>query len=184
MTDRPVIRAWKIMRFIFSVSFIVAILALLNWMPELIQKQRLKQYPSVEAARKELNLGNLNLPTYIPERLNLAWPPSEVYAQELPFKAFIMNFAFQGKKEIGLIIRQTESKAPYTLDPSIKIRETAKGGGIDIRDRKAELVSAVCDLNTPCNRLQWDEGGITITLIGKCPAQELIKIATSMLPGI
>ena len=122
------------------------------------------------------------LPTYIPEDLNLAWPPSEIYAQDTPFRACIMHFTFRDRKEIGLLIQQVDSQAPYALEPLLKIREKKIVNTASVKKRKASLVSAVCDQDIPCNQLSWDEGNTTITLTGKIPARDIIRIAASMLP--
>jgi hypothetical protein len=175
-------RLRQLIHFSAIVFVLVAVLALLNWLPLILQKNRLQRFDSVEAARKVLHMQTIYLPTYIPETLNLAWPPSEIYAQDTPFSACIMHFTFRDRKEIGLMIQQADSQALYALEPLLRIREKKRANTVSVKNRKAVLVSAVCDQDIPCNQLSWDEGSTTITLTGKMPARDIIRIAASMLP--
>ena len=173
----------KLIFFTVTVLLITAILALLNWLPSLIQKRTMKRFSSIDSAKKELRLHRLFLPTYIPEDLHLVWPPAEMYGQEVPFSAFIIHLRYRDSRNIGLVIQQTDATAPYQIEPLIKISTKSKGSQIFVKDRKALLVPAICDENTPCNEISWNEDGTIITLICKCSAQEIVKIASSTLPG-
>ncbi|MDA8083388.1 MAG: DUF4367 domain-containing protein [Nitrospiraceae bacterium] len=175
-------RPHQFIKFGFIVFVMAAVLALLNWMPTLIQQHRLQRFGSIDEVRKELHISKIYLPTYIPEGLNLAWPPSEVYAQDTPFAACIMQFSFRGRKETELVIQQAAADAPYRLEPAIRIRKRDAGNTITVKDRKALFVRGVCDREVPCCQLTWDEGGTIITLTGKIPAREIVRIAASMLP--
>ena len=166
-----------------TILLVTAILAVLNWIPSLVQKQTMKRFSSIDIAKKELRIHRLFLPTYIPEGLHLVWPPAEIYAQEVPFNAFIMHLRYQDSRDIGLVIHQADAHAPYQIEPLIKIKTTTAGSQISIKDRKAVLVPAVCDGNVPCYEVSWDEDGTIITLICKCSAQDIVKIAASTLPG-
>jgi hypothetical protein len=183
MNSGPAFQIKKIVKFSGIVLFMVLILALLNWLPSIIQKHKLKKFDSVEAARKELHIKDIYLPTYIPEHLGLAWPPAEIYAQNSPFNAVIMHFDFKDKIETGLIIHQVDARAEYRIKPRMKIRQSREGRSISVKNRTALLVPSVCDNDSPCNQLSWTEDGTVLTLIGKFTAQELIKIGASMLPG-
>src|ERR1700690_208042 len=122
MNSGPAVQINKILKFSGIILFMLVILALLNWLPSLIQKHKLKKFDSVEAVRKELHIKEVYLPTYIPEHLGLAWPPAEIYAQNSPFNAIIMHFNFRDKEEIGLIIQQVDAGAQYQINPRIKTR--------------------------------------------------------------
>jgi hypothetical protein len=173
----------KIVLFVALLLFLTGLLALLNWFPLLMQDHKLKKYESVDAARKELRMRKIYLPTYIPEHLNLAWPPAEIYGQDVPFNAVITHLTYRGKKEIGLIIHQIDASENDRFEPRMKMRKEGAGTQIFIKDRKAVLVSAICYKNTPCNQVSWDEGGTVITLIGTFPARDIIRIASSMIAG-
>ncbi len=175
--------AIKLSLFVVTILLVTAILTVLNWLPSLVQKRTMKRFNSIDIARKELGLHRLFLPTYIPEDLHLVWPPEEIYAQEVPFSAFIMHLRYRDSRDIGLVIQQTDANAPYQIEPLIKIKTKTEGSQIFIKDRKALLVPAICDENTPCNEVSWNEDGTIITLICKCSAQEIVKIASSTLPG-
>ena len=166
-----------------TVFLVTAILTVLNWLPSIVQKRTMKRFPSLDSAQKELRLQRLFLPTYIPEDLHLVWPPDEIYAQEVPFSAFIIHLRHRDSRDIGLVIQQADANAPYQIEPLIKIKTKTEGSQIFIKDRKAVLIPAICDENTPCNEVSWNEDGTIITLICKCSAQEIVKIASSALPG-
>ena len=173
----------KLVLFMITILVVTAILTVLNWLPSLVQERTMKRFNSIDIAQKELRIHHLFLPTYIPEDLHLVWPPDEIYAQEVPFSAFIMHLRYRDNRAIGLVIQQTDANAPYEIEPLIKIKAKTEGSQIFIKDRKAVLVPAICDENTPCNEVSWNEDGTIITLICKCSAQEIVKIAASALPG-
>jgi len=178
---RPVLN--QFLEFGMIAALLAVVLVLLNWVPSLIQPHQLKRYGSVDAARKELSLLKVYLPTYIPEHLDLSWPPSEVYAQDAPFRACIMNFTYKESREIGLVIQQTDARATFTLDPVIKVKEKKKENTVYIKDRKAVLIAAVCEKDVPCMMISWEEGGTAISLTGKkISTQDIVRVAGSMLP--
>jgi hypothetical protein len=172
----------KIVMFASMVLFVVGLLSLLNWIPLIMQKQKLKSFSSPDAAAKELHIRKIYLPSYLPEHLNLTWPPAEIYGQDTPFGAVAMYLSFKQSQEIGLSLHQTDANAPYQLEPRLKIQTEKTARQIEIKGRKATLLVAVCDNNTPCSQLSWDEHGTVITVIGKFSAQDIIKIASSMIP--
>jgi hypothetical protein len=181
MKKRSLIRSLSL--FGLTVALVTGLLAVLNWLPSIMQKQTMKRFASVDAARKELRLKGPFLPTYIPEHLNLAWPPAEVYAQTVPFSAFIMHLHYKDRKETGLVIQQTDANAPYRIEPLMKIREKTGGSKITIKNRQADLVPALCEGDIPCSEISWNEDGTIITIICACSTQDAIKIASSTLPG-
>ncbi|NJD55362.1 MAG: hypothetical protein FIA94_03040 [Nitrospirae bacterium] len=172
----------RLLLFCLTVFLVTGVLAVLNWLPSLVQKQTMKKFSSIDAAEKQLRVKHLFLPTLIPEDLRIVWPPAEIYAQDVPFSAFIMHLKYKDSNGIGLVIQQTDADAPYQIEPLIKVKTVTAGSQIFIKDRKAVLVPAVCDDDIPCNEVSWNEGGTIITLICKCSAQEVVKIAASTLP--
>jgi len=173
----------KLFLFTITLLLVTATLTVLNWIPSLMQKQTMKRFSSIDIAKKELRIHRLFLPTYIPEDLLLVWPPAEIYAQEVPFRAFIMHLKYKDSDEVGLVMQQTDANAPYQIEPHIKIKTKTAGSQISVKDRKAILIPAICDDNVPCNEVSWNENGTIITLICKCSAQDIVKIAASTLPG-
>jgi len=174
----------KVALFAATILFVTVLLSLLNWIPLIIQKQKLKSFSSPDAAAKELHVRKIYLPSYLPEHLNLAWPPSEVYGQDTPFSAVIMHLSFKQRPEIGLALHQSDANASYQIEPRIKIRLGQTSRQVLLKGRRATLVPSFCDDTIPCNQLSWDEHGIIITLIGKFSAQDVIKIASSMIPDV
>jgi hypothetical protein len=173
----------KLLLFGVTVLLVTGLLTVLNWLPSLLQKQTMKRFSSLDTAEKELRMSHLFLPTYIPEDLRLVWPPSEIYAQEMPFRAFIMHLRYKDSSELGLVMQQTDANAPYRIEPHIKIKLRTSGSQISVKDRKAVLFPAICDDNIPCNEVTWNESGTIVTIICKCSAQDIVKIAASTLPG-
>ena len=177
----PMVR--QLLSFGLLIVLLAVVLNLLNWLPNLLNPHRLKRFSSIDAARKELNVEKIYLPTYMPEDLHLSWPPSDVYAQDTPFPAAIMHFTFKGSSDIGLVIQQAGKKAYYDFSPAIRITDRQKPVSILIKNRRADLASAECDSKVQCQIISWTEGKTIITLTGKVPAREIIKIASSMLSG-
>ena len=175
--------ATRLILFVITILLVTVILAVLNWIPSLVQKQTMKRFNTIDSAMKAFRMHRLFLPTYIPEDLHFVWPPAEIYAQEVPFSAFIMHFRYKDSREIGLVIQQADANAPYQIAPLIKIKTMTAGSQISIKNRKAVLQSAVCDGDVPCNEVSWNEDGTIITLICKCSAQDIVKIASSTLPS-
>ena len=180
-------KAWsfgqKLFLFAVTILLVTGLLTVLNWLPSLLQKKTMKRFSSIDSAEKELRMKHLFLPTYIPEDLRLVWPPAEIYAQEVPFRAFIMHLKYKGSDEVGLVMEQTDANAPYRIEPHIKIKTKTAGSQISVKNRKAVLIPAICDDNVPCNEVSWNENGTIITFICKCSAQDIVKIASSTLPG-
>ena len=168
--------------FAVAILLVAGLLTLLNIIPLIIQKQKLRSFSSPDAAVKDLRIRKIYLPSYLPEHLDLAWPPSEVYGQNTPFTAVAMYLSFRQTKELGLALHQSDAGAPYQLEPRIPIRPAQASREISLKGRRALLLPALCDEATPCYQLSWEENGTVITLIGKFPAQDIIKIASSMLP--
>jgi len=174
--------ARKTALFAATVLFVAGLLSLLNWVPLIMQKQKLKSFSSPDVAAKELHVRKIYLPSYLPEHLNLAWPPAEIYGQNTPFSAVAIYLVFKQSREIGLSLHQTDANAPYQLEPRLKVRTEKSVRQIVLKGRKATLLMAICDNDTPCSQLSWDENGTIITVIGKFSAQDVIKIASSMIP--
>ncbi len=174
--------ARKIVLFAATVLFVAGLLSLLNWIPLIMQKQKLRSFSSLDVAAKQLHIGKIYFPSYLPEHLNLAWPPAEIYGQDMPFGAVAMYLSFRHTEETGLILHQSDAGAPYQIEPRIKIRHGQNPVGLSLKGRQALLLPSVCDTNTPCNQLSWNEHGTMIIVIGKFPAQDVIKIANSMMP--
>jgi len=171
------------LRFGVFVLLLVGVLALLNWAPELLQSNGLKRFPTVDAAARELHTLHIYLPTYMPEDLHLALPPSEVFAQTSPFHASVLHFTFRDSAGIGLVIQQTTASAAFRIEPLLRLITEERHSEISLKGRSALLTNGPCGSGASCSRLSWREAGTDITLIGALPPQELIKIAASMLPG-
>jgi hypothetical protein len=170
-----------IMSFVILAGLLVFVLALLNWMPSLIEPEGFRKYGSIDAVRKKMNV-KVYLPAYIPEDLNIRWPPADIYAQRVPFPLVVMHFRYRNSNDIGLVIQEAQAGRQGPADSKIKIVRVEKQSRISIKGRDAVLISAVCDRETPCAQVSWNEQDITLSLTGKIAARDLIRIAGSMLP--
>ncbi len=169
--------------FLATILLITGILTLLNWIPSLMRGRTLSRYPTVDAAAKELRIGHIQLPAYIPEQLNLDWPPAEIYAQDTPFRAFIMHLRYRNSPTLGLVMHQIETSAPHRFMPRISLDATEPVRRVSVKDHPAMLLSGRCGDAVPCNQITWDDAGTTYTIVCKCSAQDIIKIAASCMPG-
>jgi hypothetical protein len=164
------------------ITLLVVILEIINWMPSIIEKEGLRKYRSMEFVRKKLHIEKIYMPAYLPEHINLRWPPAEIYAQKKPFAMIISHFHYRDSKDIGLIVHQVDANANYRPEPKIKFSEIKKESKVMIKDRPAVLITAICEGDKPCNQVSWREGDFLLTVLGKDSPRDLIRIAMSMIP--
>lgn len=167
--------------FTLLITFLVVILQLINWVPSIIDKEGLRKYKTIERVKRELRITEIYMPVYLPESLNLKWPPIEIYAQKTPFIMIIMHFQHRDSKDIDLIIHQIDAKADYRPEPKIKFSRI-KESPVFIKDREGLLTIGICEDNRPCNQVSWREGDFLLVVIGKASQRDLIRIASSMTP--
>ncbi len=168
--------------FALLIGLLVVALELVNWMPSIIEKESLRKYKSIEFVRKNLHIERIYMPAYLPEALNVKWPPAEVYAQKKPFEMIIMHFQQRDSEEIGLIVQQIEAKAKYRPESAIKFSRIRKESSVLIKDRKGTIVNAICEDGSQCNQVWWEEGGFLLIVTGRDSQRDLIRIARSMIP--
>jgi len=167
--------------FVLLITLLVVILELINWMPSVIEKESLRKYKTIELVGKELHIEKIYMPAYLPEDLNLRWPPAEIYAQKKPFVMISMHFQRRDSEDIGLIVHQVDAKANYQPESKIKFSRIKKESKVLIKDREGKLVAATCENDSPCNQVSWKEGDFLLTVIGKNSQRDLIRIARSMI---
>lgn len=170
--------------FILMIALLVVVLELINWIPSIIEKEGLRRYETIEFVRKKLHIEKIYMPSYLPEDLNLRWPPAEIYAQKKPFTMIIMHFYQRDSRDIGLIVHQVDAGANYRPESRIKFTEIKKESRVLIKGREGVLITAICENNSPCNRVSWKEGEFLLTVIGKHSRRDLIRIAMSMIPDV
>ncbi|TAL25017.1 MAG: hypothetical protein EPN94_06115 [Nitrospirae bacterium] len=179
------IRITQQLKMVFSfallITLLVVVLELINWAPSVIETESLRKYKTIELVKRKLHIERVYIPAYLPEDLNLKWPPSEIYAQKKPFVMVITHFQQRDSREPGLIVHQVDAKADYRPESKIKFR-VKRESKILIKDREGMLVTAICEDETPCNQVSWREGNFMLTVIGKNSQRDIIRIARSMIP--
>ena len=181
MRSRIIRQLKMLFSFALLIILLVAVLELLNWMPSIIDSESLRKYGSIELVKRKLHIEKIYMPAYLPEGLNLKWPPSEIYAQKKPFLMILMHFQHRDSADIGLTVYQVDSRTKYQPEPRIKIIRIKNKSRVSIKDREGTLVTAVCENDTPCNKVSWKEGDFLLTVTGKDSERDLIRIAGSMI---
>lgn len=168
-------------KFLAMVLVTIAVLFLLNRLPGWFEKGILRPYPSLEAVRARLEIADIFVPSYFPE--GLSWPPTEILAQNKPFKAVIMKFSASGQSGTSLLITQFD--ASHELDPGREMRISSVRERLDysLKGRSAALEVGQCGDGKPCSRISWTQGAMRLDIRMKSMPQELLRIAESMAAG-
>lgn len=171
-------QALYVLYFAITLAVVVGVLKFLNWAPGSIEPGLMARYQSVDEAEATLAIGKIYVPTYFPE--TIGWPPAAVLAQSTPYPAVIMEFARPSDGEMMLVIAQSANQH-FEPDVAIRFRTISESVPLDLKGRKAQLDAGLCEDQTTCSRLAWNEAGVHLALTMKAPSVELIRIAESML---
>jgi hypothetical protein len=164
--------------FVLMIGLLVATLKVMNWLPLAMQKETIRQYASVEEVRAALGMKEIYVPSYFPQQIT--WPPATILAQGRPFSAIVMEFTRADKRNIALVISQSEGGALNVENP-IKITNITEKVRYAIKGRDADLTVGTCGNDEPCSGISWNEGKYTMTVLMKSAPFELTKIAESMI---
>ncbi len=164
--------------FALTVVILIAALKIFNYLPMMIQKDTMRRYHSIEDVKSKLNIKEISVPSYFPQ--SLVWPPSEIFAQNKPFTAVVMEFRHARIGDIALIISQADSK-DFKADEKIKIVQIKEKISYPLKGRTVTLEAGMCKNEEPCSRIVWDEGRYRITVTAKASPPELLKISESMI---
>jgi len=167
-----------VLSFVATMVVAVGVLTILNWVPGAFEPGLMKRYSTVDAAASSLGIRKIFVPAYFPE--SLGWPPAEILAQNMPYPAVVMSFTHAGSGETVLVISQAASRR-FEPDATIRFHTISETIPLDLRGRQARLEAGLCEDQSACSRIQWDEGDGRIMLVMKAPSVELIRIAESML---
>ncbi|MEC4676395.1 MAG: hypothetical protein VST72_05670 [Nitrospirota bacterium] len=169
------------MFFTFAMTILatVLVLKLLNWIPLSFQKEDMRKYKTVEDVKTTLKIPKIYVPAYFPEHIK--WPPAEIFAQKRPSVMIIMHFIHTDTKSFALSIYQADAKAHFEPPYRTDILYIRKESTVSVKGREGKLTLAVCRGNERCNRLSWDEGGYSLTLIADDSPENILKMAESML---
>lgn len=158
-------------------SLLVLSIMVINMLPQLIEKDTIREYRSIEDIRISLGLKNILTPKYFPE--SISWPPSEIYAQKKPYILVIMNFRNKNSKDIYLVIYETERQKIVRKSSIGKVKEELR---YNLNGREAILRVGICKKTDLCSEILWKEGDQWVKLFIMSPPFDLVRIAESMLP--
>jgi hypothetical protein len=164
--------------FAVMIGLLIAALRVMNWLPLAMQKDTIRRYASVEEVRAALGIREIYVPSYFPQQIT--WPPATILAQGKPFHAIVMEFTRADKRNIVLVISQSEGGA-LNVDNPIKITTITQKVRYTIKDRDATLNVGTCEEEQPCSEITWHEGKYTLTVLMKSAPFELTKIVESMI---
>ncbi len=164
--------------FFLAIGAVVVTLLVLNWLPLVLQKETLRQYGSIDEVRKTLNRKDIKVPAYFPQQIT--WPPLTILAQSKPHFAIITNFTRANKRDIALVISQSEGPTMNIEDP-IRITTIKEKVRYTLQGKETMLTVGTCKNDEPCSGLTWTEENQTITVLLKSNPFELIRMAESMI---
>lgn len=164
--------------FALMIGLLIIALTIVNWLPLAMQKETIRQYASVEEVRAALGMKEIYVPSYFPQQIT--WPPATILAQSRPFSAIVMEFTRADKRNIALVISQSEGGVLNVENP-IKITNVTENVRYAIKGRDAALTVGTCGNDEPCSGITWNEGKYTMTVLMKSAPFELTKIAESMI---
>ena len=164
--------------FALMIGLLVAALKVMNWLPLAMQKETIRRYASVEEVRAALGMKEIYVPSYFPQQIT--WPPATILAQGRPFSAMVMEFTRADKRNIALVISQSEGGALNVENP-IKLTNVTEKVRYAMKGRDAALTVGTCGNDEPCSGITWNEGKYTMTVLMKSAPFELTKIAESMI---
>jgi len=148
---------------LFSIAVLVLVggLKVLNWIPTALNGPGTISYSNLESLPASLRAAGVYRPTYFPE--SLEWPPAEILTREHGH-SLLMHFRNRKTERIELAISQSGDGAaplPTRIDPTTILSERP----LDLNNRPARLVRAICADQKPCNKLMWDEGAMKLFVI-------------------
>jgi hypothetical protein len=165
--------------FLLAVAGLILLLVIINWIPQTVRKDTLREYASIEQVRASLNIRDIYIPSYFPQ--NITWPPVKILAQASPFPALVMSFTGAGKDEIVLVLSQSAGKAIRTAE-QLELTDIREETPFVMRGNNATLTVGRCRDKQPCSRISWNEAGYLITVQMRSTPVELSRIAESMHP--
>lgn len=165
---------------IVMAAVVVALLALVNWIPSLINEDSVRRYDSIEEATRSLGLDSKALvPTYFPE--GISWPPSLILAQKKPYKAVVIEFRKAETVKTELIVILSSLKDTNVQLQRITMTELKEKTEYMLKGKAALLEVGTCKKVATCSRMTWQENGLNFTVLLMSSPFELIKVAESMV---
>jgi hypothetical protein len=165
--------------FAIIIALIVGGLKLVNWLPLRLQPETLQRYERLDMVRAALKIDKVYTPSYFPQRL--AWPPSDILAQKVPFAVIHMEFRDKDTDERLLIISQVDAEVRYLPSHPIKIEKVTERIPYSLKGREAVMVVGACRDGETCSEVSWTEGDYRLLVSMRSSPIDLIKIADSMI---
>ncbi len=169
----------RLLLFLAAAAATLATLKVLGWLPEVLQKETLRPYPSIEEVLSRPGLRDVRVPSYHPQ--GISWPPARILAQTKPYPAVLLLYESAAGGGTSLAISQAASSR-FPFRPVLKMVETREKVPYRLKGRDALLEVGLCGREQPCSRISWKEGETHIAVSMRSAPFELIRIAESMLP--
>lgn len=168
-----------LLRMMGAAAAVVALLAALNWLPSLVQKNFVRQFSNIEDARRAAGFDNVLVPAYFPE--GISWPPSFIVAQKRPYQALVAEFRENVSGKTALVIIQSALPGAERQLQRIRISQVNEQTEYWLKGRPAILRIGTCDNGMQCSALIWQERSVYCSVLFASSPFELIKIAESMV---
>lgn len=158
---------------------VIALLAVANWLPSLVQKDTVRKYATVQDAKRDLSLDRVLIPAYFPS--GITWPPAVILAQKDPYEAIVLEFRKAGTEEIALIITQSALRGGDARLQRVTLSEVKEKTEYRLKGRSAVLEVGICDNGSTCSRIAWQESELHCTVLLMSGPFDLIRMAESMI---
>jgi len=165
---------------IVMAAVVVALLALVNRLPSILNEDSVRRYDSIGEATQSLGFDSKALvPTYFPE--GILWPPSLILAQSKPYKAVVIEFREAETVKTALIVILSSLKGSNVQLQRITMTELKEKSEYMLKGKAAFLEVGTCEKMETCSRMSWHENGLNFTVLLMSSPFELIKVAESMV---
>ncbi|UCG77927.1 MAG: hypothetical protein JSV21_10200 [Nitrospirota bacterium] len=168
----------RIVLYVLLVLAVAITLKAINYLPELIQRDTLREYEDVEGIRRELGI-KVYVPAYLPA--GIKWPPSTIMAQKRPFKAIFMLYRDSVSGGNMLSVHQSETR-DFIRYRAFGFKEVTQRAEHDLVGRKALLEVGKCSDGDQCSRISWEEDGAFIKIEMRSGPFDAIRLAESIRP--
>lgn len=161
-------------------AVVVALLAIANWVPSLINEDSVRMFETVEEAALFLGYDDRALvPRYFPE--GIAWPPSLILAQKRPYRAVVAEYHMEGTMKTGLILILSSLPGGDLWLQRIPMTELKEKRGYSLKGKVVVLEVGSCGKEEVCSRVTWQDECINMTVLLMSSPFEVLKVAESMI---
>jgi hypothetical protein len=177
-------KSWRNVRgliWIFIMAaLVVALLAIANWVPSLMNGDSVQRFETVEEAEIFLGYDDpVLVPKYFPE--GISWPPSLIVAQKKPYRAVVTEYHVEGTTKTGLIIILSSIPGGDLRLQRITITEPQEKTRYSLKGKKVVLEVGTCGNEEACSRVSWLDEDIKMSVLLMSSPFEVLRIAESMI---